>query len=109
MIISIAYIYEHMFEMVGESKWYGKNGVISQIHSILKLQRGAYKLVKSVIYNFNKCLEDGVDYTGERVYSKMRDNLHILPSDSYEFSIISDAMEDGHGLRAATQLVNEYR
>ena len=40
---------------------------------------------------------------------KWDDDKLLLSSTSHEFKLIADAMEDGHGLRAVTQLVNEYR
>ena len=107
--LAIAHIYESMFSLENRDKWSKRHGTIYKIRKVLGLNRGAHTLIKNVLENFTKCLENGMEYDGKRTYSAWNDSKHLLPCNSYECKIIADTMDDGHGLRAATQLVNEYR
>ena len=106
--VTIAHLYESLFDFMPQSQW-KEFKLIYKIRQILQLQRGAYRLIEKVLLDVNKCLSLGIEYDGKRVYSSWQDEKHILPINSHESSIIADSMEDGHGLRAACQIVNEYR
>ena len=106
--VAIAFVYEHIHNMLDKEKWAEYN-LISQISDLLKLSSGSFKLIDKVLNDFLHCVENGVEYDGNRQYKEWRDDKHLLPLDSNECKLIADVMEDGHGLRAAATFVNEYR
>ena len=77
--------------------------------NLLFLSRGSNKMVNRVLLDYLHCIENGIEYNGERSYKNWNDDKLLLPLKSSECQIIADVMEDGHGLRAAYQFVNEYR
>ena len=106
--VAIAFVYEHIHNMLDKDKWAEYN-LISQISDLLKLSSGSFKLIDKVLNDFLHCVENGVEYDGNRQYNEWRDDKHLLPLNSNECKLIADVMEDGHGLRAAATFVNEYR
>ena len=66
-------------------------------------------MVEQVLLNFLYCINNGIEYKGDREYNKWNDEKLPIALNSLECKIIADLMEDGHGLRAVWQFVNEYR
>ena len=66
-------------------------------------------MVKRVLFDFCYCVENGIEYRGEREFNRWDDNKLLLSTKSLESKIIADIMEDRHGVRDAWQFINEYR
>ena len=66
-------------------------------------------MVKRVLFDFCYCVENGIEYRGEREVNRWDDNKLLLSTKSLESKIIADIMEDRHGVRDAWQFINEYR
>jgi len=76
--VAIAFVYEHIHNMLDKEKWAEYN-LISQISDLLKLRPGSYKLIDKVLNDFLHCVENGVEYDGNRQYNEWRDDKHLLP------------------------------
>ena len=75
----------------------------------LKLEVGQNHVTQHVFENVLRCEEEGTVYTEERKYTKWSDEKHLISSDSHKYQNIGNAMEDGHGLRTTTNLVNDHQ
>ena len=69
----------------------------------LNHQRYAEHTRKTVI----SCIEQGVKYTGRNVLKKH--GITYLLSSSYEINLLADSMQNRHGLRYKTLLINYRR
>ena len=65
-------------------------------------------MVKCVLLDFCYFVRNGIEYIGDRECNQWDDKKLLLSTKSLESKVIADIMEDGHGLRAAWQFVNEY-
>ena len=54
-------------------------------------------------------MKGGETYSSKRIYLLWSDDKPLIPSKSRGFQIVGDSMEDGHGLIATTELVNDDR
>ena len=82
---------------------------MSTIANNLRLNEGQNKVIEKLLEDVVACEKEGTLYTGKRKYSKWADDKLLISSTSHEYQIIGNAMEDGHSLRATTDLVNEHR
>ena len=104
--VAIAHHFKHVLSLPPIEKWNGKQGAIATISETLKLEVGQNHVVFEDVL---QCEEEDTVYKGERKYSKWSDEKYLISSDSHEYQIIGNAMEDEHGLRATTDLVNDHR
>ena len=107
--VAIAHHFKHFLLLPPIEKWNGKGGAIATISETLKLEVRQNHVIQRVFEDVLRCEEEGAVYTGKRKYSKWSDEKHLISSDSHEYQIIGNAMEDGHGFRATTDLVNDHR
>lgn len=106
--MAIVFVYEHIFNSMPRHNW-KRFKVIHQIVELLRLGQNAHRMVEKVLDTFLESSKSGVNYNGNKKYNKWSDCKHLLSLTSNECKIIADIIEDGHGLRAAHQFVNEYR
>ena len=106
--MAIVFVYEHIFNSMPRHNW-KRVKVIHQIVELLRLGQNAHRMVEKVLDTFLESSKSGVNYNGNKKYNKWSDCKHLLSLTSNECKIIADIIEDGHGLRAAHQFVNEYR
>ena len=66
--------------------------LISQISDLLKLSSGSFKLIDKVLNDFLHCVENGVEYDGNRQYNEWRDDKHLLPLNSNECKLIAESI-----------------
>ena len=91
-----------------KEEWKGQKGTISTICQTLNLHSGHRGIVKRVLMDVLCCEEEGTVYRGKRVYSRWSAEKILITTNSREYQILGDAMEDRHGLCATTALINEY-
>ena len=107
---AVAYQFTNILNSPPESEWDTKyTGTVSKVIDALKLDRHKRGLVRGVFKDI--LLAESVDkpYLPDRKYSNWSDSRRLIPSTSAEYQLIGDAMEDGHGIRATCELVNEFR
>ena len=83
--------------------------LIKKIIDLLQLKRNSYCMIENILNTFLYFKSIGIQYTGNRVDKKWGGNKHLLSLKSSECKIIAHLMENGYGLRAVHQLINEYR
>ena len=105
---AITYSCEHVYSELHPDQWKSFN-LIPKIIKHLKLSRSAHPMVERVLLDFYYCVKNGIEYKGGRECNQWGDEKLLLSSKSLESKIIADITEDGHGLRAVWQFVNEYR
>ena len=90
-----------------EDEWMGKCGTVSYIVAGLNLPKGSRGSVVDVLLDVEWCMENDVEYTGQRKI-KARTQAAIA-LDSKEAKLIADGMEDRLGLRLVCEMVNTSR
>ena len=107
---AIAFFYINVFNCPPEEEWGGRNGVAHKICTALKLEgKPKRKFVKNVMRDVADHVDRGEAYSSKKRYSSWGEDKILIPSTSDEYQIIGNSMEDGHGLIATTELVNEFR
>eukprot|EP00937_MAST-01D_sp_MAST-1D-sp2_P007790 g7790.t1 len=93
-----------------KAEWRGRDGAIGYIIKNLKgLTQGHYKTVERVLEDTVWCHKHGFEYRGEGRYAGVGGHNKLIAPGSFEEQLVADTMEDGLGLDAATEYVNDYR
>ena len=89
--------------------WTGTDGAIYAIIDTLKMDRGAYRVVRRVLEDAWKCHVRGEDYVGDsRQIGCQPHHAPVIAPGSVEEQIVADAVEDHVGYTATMHLVNSH-
>ena len=84
-------------------------GSITKVINAFNLENTKRRTVLKVFEDVTECRAKGTIYDADRKYSSWADEKLLIPSESDEYQLVGNSMEDGHGLLATTELVNESR
>lgn len=106
--LAISFYFINTLNAPPEQVWSGCDGTISAIIKNFNLPLSSRETVRNILLQVMNCAKKGLKYCGNRLQGSGGHNKMIF-HDSIEQQIIADAIEDGLGLRQATNLVNVYR
>ena len=92
-----------------KTEWFGKAGPIATIARTLNLSKGSSWVISNVLNDVTKCLELGIEYTGDKEKDNIERNTRKLKPGSIDEQLVANWMEDGLGFRRTTMLLNVHR
>ena len=107
--LAIASFYIDGLGIPPKTQWSGKAGTIATIARTLKLSKGSHKVISNVLNDVTKCLELGIEYTGDKERDYIERNTRKLKSGSLDEQLVADWMEDGLGFHLITMLLNVHQ
>ena len=96
--VAFAVYFVDVLDAPHQSEWNGRGGTIRAIMEHFKVPENSRCVVKVVLDNVVKCMENGVQYNG-KVSGGSGGLNKLITLDSDESDIIADCMEMGLGIR----------
>ena len=107
--LAIASFYIDGLGVHPKTQWFGKAGTIATITRTLNLSKGSSQVISNVLNDVTKCLELGIEYTGDKEKDYIERNTRKLKPGSLDEQLVADWMEDGLGFCLTTMLLNIHQ
>ena len=106
---AIFVIFAQVLDAPPEEEWHGKDGTISSIMKTLEMPNGSRNVVKRVLVDSLKCINEGRPYCPARKLTAAENSRALIQRGSEEEQILADCIEEGQSVKSATSYVNDYR
>ena len=106
---AIFVMYAQVLDAPPETEWHGQDGTISSIIKALHMPNGSRNVVKRVLLDSLRCIDEGVPYCSARKLTAVENSRALIQRGSEEEQILADCIEEGQSVKSATSYVNDYR